>query len=124
MLGDVSKEELRTARRTAAVLGCLLIAIAVAAAAMLVPYTAGVSRQHDNALHFWLHGCPADEGEAWSSEPVNLGQRARRECRDAALARSAIAAASLLLAGGVILFVQLTALAHPRTEENGFEWST
>ena len=92
--------------------GALLLgALVVGRVLLLLPYTAGVSRQHASALSYWISaGCPADEGEAWSQEPVDLGSEARRSCRAGAVVRTVVAGTVVLTAGVVMVVVQLASL--------------
>lgn len=99
-----------TQRRTMWSCAFLIVALVLGGAAMLTPYTGGVSHQHSTALNYWFSGCPADEGEAWSQEPVNLGSQARQECRAGAVARTAVAAGTVTIAGVVMVLVQVCAL--------------
>ena len=92
----------------------LSAALLLGGVAMLMPYSAGVSRQHSSALNYWFSGCPGDDGEAWSQKPVNLGRQARHDCRAGAIARTSLAAGAVTGAGVVMLLVQVASLR--RTE--------
>jgi hypothetical protein len=82
-------------------------ALLLGGAALLTPYTAGVSRQHSTAMNYWFSGCPEDDGEAWSQAPVNLGSQARQDCRAGAVARTVVAAEVVTIASVVMLLVQV-----------------
>jgi hypothetical protein len=103
-----------TQRRTMWSVALLIAALLLGAGAMLMPYSAGVSRQHSSALNYWFSGCAEDDGEAWSQEPVNLGEQARQDCRAGAIARTAVAAGAITSAGVVMLLVEAVSLR--RTE--------